>query len=208
MFILIWLSIFAIVAMRHFRIAWFRIISYWWLIVVAVLTHLIYGTVATILQYIVWSKTEFTRVFLTSPLAPEVPLHSLLEWARPFFGGTHGYFAFHSLQVFFLSALALFLITALFVIFFKIYSIYRPHVISREDVAVIALSFLIAGYMGAILLVPLAFIVAFILAIVNASFKNVNQVSLATSFLIVSPFVFLFAVPVLKYLNLYTIIKL
>lgn len=207
-FVIICCVLITVLALRFFQPLWVRNISYWWLITGAIFIHLLYGSLATILQYIVWGKTAFTKVFLVSPLAPEVPFPVLLEWTRPFFSGESGYFALYSFQHFFMSSLVLFFITALFVLFFRIYSAYRPLTISGEDIAVIALSFLIAGYTGAILLVPLAFIVAFILAIANASFKNLNQVSLATSFLIVSPFVFLFAIPILKYLNLYSIIKL
>jgi len=207
-FLAIWCLFALVVIIRFFWPNLVRNISYLWLVVIAFIVHLLYGSILTLLQYFVWDSAEFTKIFLVVPVASGVPFLELLEWARPFFSGNHGYFALYSIQHFFMSTFVLFFIVGLFTIFFKVYKHYRQDVFIKGDIAVIALSFLIAGYYGAIILVPIALSIAVISAILNLKFEYINPISLPASFLIASPIGLLFAIPILKYFELYAILKI
>ena len=196
------------VVVRFIRPLLLKSIPYKWLVLGAVSLHLLYGIFATWGQYVVWGKSEFTKIFLSSTLPLEVPFPSLLEWMRPAFSGTHGYFAFYSFQHFFMSTVALFFITGLFVLFFKLYAQYRPALFQEGGIAIIALAFLIAGWPGAMVLVPLSFALAVFFALLTLLKPGFNNVSLPASFLIAAPFALFFAIPILTSLNLYLLLKL
>ncbi len=206
--LVIWVIFLGVVVVRFTRPFWVRSIPYSWLVLGAVSLHLLYGIFATWGQYVVWSSNEFTKVFLSSALSKEVPFPSLLEWVRPLFDGANGYFAFYSFQHFFLSTIALLFITGLFVLFFKMYAVYRPSLFGEGDIAVIALAFLIAGWPGAIVLVPLSLALAVFFAILTLLRPSFSNVSLPASFLLATPFALFFAIPILTSLNLYLLLKL
>lgn len=204
----IWVLFYLIVVLRFSRPNLVKNISYVWLVVTAVSLHLLYGIFATWGQYVVWSKNEFTKILLSSPLSRDVPFPLFLEWTRPLFDSTNGYFAFYSFQHFFLSTLALLFITGIFVLFFRVYAWYRPTRFKEGDMLIIALAFLIAGYMGSIILVPIAFIIAILFAFFDVFISNKSLAILAPSFLLATPLAFVLATPILKALEYYIVLKL
>ncbi|KKU82193.1 MAG: hypothetical protein UY07_C0002G0050 [Parcubacteria group bacterium GW2011_GWA1_47_8] len=204
----VWLVFFVVVLVRVFKSAWLKDIAYRWLIVVAVFLHILYGAVATWGQYVVWGKSEFTKILLSSALSPEVPFPSMLEWLRPAFDGAHGYFAFHSFQNFFLSTIALFIIVGLFLAFLVVRARYRPINFREGDIAIIALALLIAGWPGVITLLPIGLFVAVIFSLGARFFYSIERVPLPPAFLIAAPFALIFAIPILTALHLYPLLKL
>lgn len=191
-------------------------ISYKWLVASAIIFHLFYGFFATWGQYIVWSKSEFTKILLLSALPKEVPFPLILEWIRPLFNGNYGYFAFYAINHFFLSIFALFVVTGFFTLFFKLYCRYYPDNFKEADISIIAISFLIAGWPGVIVLVPLSFIIAIIITSLNlipkinhldighSNGEKIDRVSLSTIFFYTAPFALLFVIPIFTFFHLYT----
>lgn len=204
----IWAIFFALVVARAFSLSVVKNISYQCLVVAAVSIHLLYGISATVLQYLAFGSSEIGKVLTTIALPKEVPFPAFLEWMRPVFDGAHGYFAFYSFQHFFLSTVALLFITALFVAFFKFYKKQRPALFKEEDISLIALAFLISGYLGAVILAPLSFIFAILVTLFRLIKKDTTPVSLSLAFLFMAPIALVFAVPLLAILGLYPKLKL
>lgn len=204
----VWLVFFTIVAIRFLSPLWVKNISYRWLIGIAVSLHIAYGILATWGQYAHWSKSEFTKILLSDVLTPAVQFPFLLQWLRPIFDNTYGYFAFYSFTKFFLSSFALFFITGLFALFFKAYASYRPALFQRSDIAIIALTLLISGWPGAIVLVPLGFLLAVLIAILGLKMSSFNNIRISTSFVIVAPVAFLYSIQILTAINLWPLLKI
>lgn len=204
----IWLLFFSIVVIRYVRPQLLKNISYGLLACVAIVLHLLYGILATWGQYVVWGKSEFTRILLSSSLSPEVPFPFLLEWMRPFFGGAHGYFAFYSFQNFFLSTVALLVVTGLFYVFLVTRARYRAHNFREGDIMLILLAMLISGWPGIIVLLPMGFVFAVILSIISRIFYGIERIPLAPAFLFSAPIALIYAIPILTTLNLYPLLKL
>lgn len=205
----IWLAFFVLIVL-HRRGLWRRCnnVSIWWLVTCATALHLVSSIFLTWGQYFVWTKSEFTKIFLSSPLPNEVPFPSPLEFMRPLFAGAHGYFAFYAFEHFFLSVIALLILAGLFTLFFSVYAKYHRDNFKEGDIALIALAFLIAGWPGAIVLVPLAFVLAIAVALLRLQYLNLKEVSLANAFLIASPIALFFATPLLTALHLFSLVKL
>lgn len=207
----VWLAFFAVVFVRTHKAGWVWHFPYQWLVVIAVILHILYGAFLTWGQYVVWQGSEFTKMFLSSPLSPEVPFPSYFGFVRPLFNGAHGYFAFYAFEHFFLSSIALFVVTGLFALFFRMYAVYRPALFQKGDIAIITLALLIAGWPGAFILVPLSFILAIALALLflfQFDINIKNKVSLPSAFLYATPLALLFATPVLTVFHLYSLLKL
>jgi len=204
----IWAIFFALVVARAFRLNAVKNISYQCLVIGALAIHLLYGIFATALQYIAFGSSEIGKVLTTIALPKEVPFPAFLEWMRPVFDGAHGYFAFYVFQHFFLSTIVLFFITALFVGFFKFYKKQRPALFKEGDISLIALAFLISGYLGSIILAPLALVFASVVTIFRTMKKDMTPVDLSLVFLFMAPVAFIFAVPLLAIFGLYPLLKL
>lgn len=204
----IWLLFFSIVVVRLTRPQILKNVSYGLLATIATGIHLLYGILATWGQYVVWGKSEFTRILLSSALSPEVPFPYLLEWMRPFFVGAHGYFAFYSFQNFFLSTVALLVITGLFYLFLITRSRYRAYNFREGDIMLIVLAMLISGWPGVVVLLPIGLISAVIFSIVARIFYGIERIPLAPTFLFSAPIALLFTVKILTALNLYPLLML
>ncbi|MEK7569137.1 MAG: hypothetical protein AAB497_03420 [Patescibacteria group bacterium] len=203
-----WIIFFCIVVVRFFRPFWVKNISYSWLAGIAVTTHLFFGIFLTWGQYIVWSKSEFTKIFLSSPLSPDVPFPSYLEFLRPLFDGAHGYFAFYSFQHFFLSTIALLIVTGLFYLFLVARARYRSFNFREGDIMLIVLAMLISGWPGVIVLLPIGLISAILLSLGARVLYGIERIPLPPAFLLAAPFALLFAIPILTALHLYPLLKL
>jgi hypothetical protein len=207
--LIVWVVFFAVVIARVVRPRLVKNISYSWLIAIAVSLRLLWGIFATWGQYTIWKGIEMGKVFIASPFPEASPLAPLPEFFRPLFAHAHGYFAFFAFERFFLSSLALFLLTAVFVVFFKLYSKEHPVNFGEDDIAVIALAFLISGWSGSIVLVPLSLICAIVLVLIKLSMKSKSKrVNIATAFLVATPFALVFAVPLLTFVHLWPTLKL
>ena len=150
----VWGAFFIIVVVRTMRPAFVKNVSYKWLILGAVDIHLLYGAFLTWGQFMVWSapSNDLGNMFLASPLPSETPFPFVLEWMRPFFGGTHGYFIFYSFQHFFLSTIALLIVVGLFYFFLIARAHYRSFNFREGDIMLIVLAMLISGWPGVIVL--------------------------------------------------------
>ena len=204
----VWITFFFIVAVRYLRPFWVKNISYGWLVAGAVAIHLLYGIFATWGQYVVWGKSEFTKVFLASPLTGEVAFPAYLDFLRPLFDGSNGYFAFYSFQHFFLSAIALFIIVGLFLLFLLARSRTHPVNFREGDIMLIVLAMLISGWPGVIVLLPIGLVSAILLSIGARVFYGIERIPLPPAFLLAAPVAIIYAVPILTALNLYPLLKL
>lgn len=214
--LVVWLVFFVIVLTSHRNCLWgnkvcsnIALLSYGWLVSLAVAIHFLYGIFATWGQYVTWAKgDDVTHALLSAPLAPEVPFPSLFEWARPFFMGNHGYFAFYSFQHFFLSTIALLVVAGLFFAFLVIRARYYPINFREGDIAMIVLALLIAGWPGAVVLLPIGLLVAVIFSLGARFFYGIERVPLPPAFLAAAPVALLFAIPILTFFHLYPLLKL
>lgn len=206
--IAVWVIFFFVVAVRYLRPFWVKNISYNWLVGIAVSLHILYGIFATWGQYVVWSKSEFTKVFLSSPLSSDVPFPSYLDFLRPLFDGANGYFAFYSFQHFFLSTIALLIVVGLFLLFLVVRSRTNPINFREGDIMLIVLAMLISGWPGVIVLLPIGLLSAIVLSIGARIFYGIERIPLPPAFLLAAPVALIYAIPILTALNLYPLLKL
>ena len=207
--IAVWLVFFVLVVVRALRPIWVKNVSYKLLIGVAIGLYLLYGTVATFGQYRAWAtSSDISRALLVAPLTPEVPFSAYLEWARPLFELTHGYFAFYSFQHFFLSAIALFIVVGLFLLFLIVRSRTHPINFREGDIMLIVLAMLISGWPGVIVLLPIGLVSAILLSVGARVFYGIERIPLPPAFLLAAPVALIYAVPILTALNLYPLLKL
>ncbi|MFZ2303843.1 MAG: hypothetical protein WAV98_03600 [Minisyncoccia bacterium] len=204
----VWVVFFFVVAVRYLRPYLVKNISYGWLVGIAVSLHVLYGIFATWGQYVVWSKSEFTKVFLSSQLTNEVSFPSYLEFLRPLFDGTNGYFVFYSFQHFFLSTIALLIVVGLFMLFLAVRSRTHPINFREGDIMLIALAMLISGWPGTIVLLPVGLVSAILLSIGARFIYSIERIPLPPSFLLAAPIALIYAVPILTAFNLYPLLKL
>lgn len=210
-FLTIWVLFYIVVMLRVFYPHFVKSVSYKYLIAGAVSIHLLYGAVATWLTYIAWSVPGNTQgnILVLAPLPPEAPLPmGIMEWMRPLFEGTHGYFAGYSFFHYFLGTFALFFVTALFVSFFRLYDVGYPGRFEKGDMYIIALAFLMTGYAGSIVLVPMSLVIAVGIVLVKLVAKKNNHVNIPNSFILAAPFAFIFAIPLLSIVHLWPLLKI
>ncbi|MCK9344627.1 MAG: hypothetical protein M0P64_00695 [Candidatus Pacebacteria bacterium] len=204
----VWIIFFTVVALRVLRPELLKKISYRCLITSAISIHLLYGVFATWLQYIAFSGSSVGQVLVNIALPKEVPFAWFVEWTRPMFEGAHGYFAFYAFQHFFLITVALLALVGLVTLFFSVYAKYRPALFEEGDIAIIALAFLISGWYGSLVLIPLAGVFAALYVIIRIVLKKSNKVNLPVALLLTVPVAFVFAIPILSLLSLYPLLKL
>lgn len=203
------LELMAIVAMlRYFKVSFFKKISWGWLVAIAIILNVVYPVLLSWGQYIVWTYTQVTRVFLVAPLASHVPLSWFADDLRPYLEQPHGYFAFYIFNHFFLSVIVLLSATAFLSALVLLWSKYSPLNFKKGDILAVTLTFLLAGWPGIIILIPVAFATLILLSLINEIRMKENNVSLSFVFLVTVPFIILLAVPILKILNWYIIFKI
>jgi hypothetical protein len=194
--------------LRYFSVSIFARVSWKWLFVFVVVFYLSYGALLSWGQHFRWEGSALTRDLLVQPLSKDVPLPSLLEWTRPILEKEGGYFKFYAFGHFFLSSIFLFLVTGLFVLVLKLRARYRPINFAENDISAIAIAVLVSGWPGVIVLIPLGFLCAIIISLVSRVLYGTERVYLPPAFLIASPIALAFTVPILKYIHLYTLLKL
>ncbi|MBI5400878.1 MAG: hypothetical protein HZB12_02080 [Candidatus Yonathbacteria bacterium] len=207
--IAVWLAFFVLVVVRTLRPALVKNVSYKLFVGLALGLYLLYGVVATWGQYRAWAtSSDISRALLASPLTSEVPFPSYLEWTRPLFDHTHGYFWFYSFQHFFLSTIALIIIVGLFLLFLVVRSRTHPINFREGDIMLIVLAMLISGWPGVIVLLPIGLVSAILLSIVARIFYGIDRITLPPAFLLAAPFALIFATPILTAIHLSSILKL
>lgn len=205
---IVWVFVAALLLLRYFKVKFFAQIPWWSIVVLVVLLHIGYVALLAFGQYELWASNEFTRDFLTQPLAQDVPFPAALEWARSWFEGPLGYFSFYVLGRFAMSLAILFGVTLACLGLLILRAKYRPVNFQKGDIFALTLAVLVSGWPGVVVLVPLGFIVAIGLLLVGRILYGVNRIYLPPAFLIASPVAFLFGVKILTALNLYTLFKL
>lgn len=204
----VWETMAVVALLRYFEIRIFKRLSWGWLVSISIAIHIIYSILISWGQYILWSQTEATKIFIMSPLPNKTPLLWWTEIFRPYFELPHGYFIFYSLNHFFLSVIVLFFATVAFYILLLLWSKYNSYNFRKYDILIVVLTLLIAGWLGLIVLIPISFIILIICSFVkNKSFKE-KYFHIPLPFLVAVPFVLVLTVPLLKILNLYTLLKI
>lgn len=204
----VWAVFFGIVLVRFLRPHWVKNISYKWLILSATALHLFFATFITWGQYHVWATSnDFTRALLAAPLPVEAPLPAILEWARQYFDGSLGYFAYYAFGRFFFSIVILFVVTGIFYTIFKFWH-HRRNNFGAEGPELLCVLMLIAGWPGIIVLGPLGFAVAILFSVGALVFFKKTQTSLLPAFFVVTPIALIAAKPLLDFLHLYALLKI
>ena len=206
--IFVWEFIAIFALLRYFEFSFLKKISWNILIFIATTLNILYPILLSWGQYIVWTYTEITRVLLVSPLAPNVPLPWFASYLRPYLEQPHGYFVFYIFNHFFLTTIVLLLVVVFLFILLLIWSAYKPLNFKKGDIFAIVLSFLIVGWPGVIVLIPIVFLLLILLSLINKIRRKENNISLVFMFLFITPFVVLLTIPLLNIFNLYTLVKI
>ncbi len=204
----IWGLMAAILILRYFEVSIIKKISLGWFVAAALLLHILYDSLITIGQYIVWSHTKITSVFLTASLPEQVPLAWWMEWLRPWLEQVHGFFVFYAFNHFFLSTTILFLVVLILTLLLVLWSKLSPANFRKGDIAFVVTALLIAGWPKLILLLPSALVLLVACSFVrNRTFKE-KHFHIPLPFLFTLPVILLFGEWLLKFFNLYTLLKI
>ncbi|MEI6580674.1 MAG: hypothetical protein WCO07_00710 [bacterium] len=197
--LVIWILFLIIVAIRFFRPAWVRNISFLKLIIVSFVINLLYGAFVTWGQYYVWATVgDFTRVFVNSPLPKQVPMPQLLEWTRPFFENNFGYFLYYVLGRVWLYVFISFLVSVILYFLFKIWKSYRGN-FTEYGPELILILMLIVGWPGVIIFIPLGFLFSIILSFVYY-LKGKKVTEIEPAFIVAALFTLIFGKIILNFL--------
>lgn len=156
----VWIVFLIIVAIRFFRPAWVKNISFFKLILIALGLNILYGLFVTWGQYYVWANgNEVTKALINSPLPKEAPLFSYL---RPLFENHFGYFLYYILGRIWLNILISFLISCVLYFLFRIWKFYRGGFLEQGP-EILLILMLIVGFPGVLFLIPIGFIFSILL---------------------------------------------
>lgn len=196
----VWVAFLVVIAIRFFRPAWLRNISYSKLILIAIGLNIFYGLFVSWGQYHVWaSANDFTRSLVNLPLPKEVPMSYLFEWTRPLFQNHLGYFLYYILGRVWLNIFVSFLISGAVYLLFRVWNSYRGGFIEKGPELLLILM-LISGFPDIMILIPLGFIFA-ILLFTFYYFKNGHKnVEIEPAFIFATLFALLFTNIILSYL--------
>lgn len=184
----IWIVFLIIVAIRFFRPAWVKSISYWKFILIAIGLNIFYGLFVTWGQYYVWANGGIvTQTLLNSPLPKQV---SFFEWARPLFENHLGYFLFYIWGRFWLYIFISFLISGILYFLFRVWKSYRGS-FTEQGPELLLVLMLISGYPGILILIPLGFIFS-ILLFGFYYFKGDKVVNIEPAFIVATLFALFF----------------
>ena len=206
--LVVWTLIAVVLALRYFNISIFARVSYKYLTLFVIVLRIVYDSLLSYGQYITWQSNPFTKIFLSTPLTKDVPLLFGTEWLRPYLDHKLGYFFFYVYQHFFLASIITFVTVLVIAGLLKLWAYYKPTDFKNGDIVVIALTFLIVGYPGIVILLPLGFLILILLQIVTKFFFKDKIVYLPMAFLLAVPVVLFFSAEILKFFNLYVLLQL
>jgi hypothetical protein len=195
----IWVLFLIVVAVRFFRPTWVKNISFPRLILIAVGMNIFYGLFVTWGQYHVWATaSDFTRVFINSPLSPKVPFPVYLNWFRPLFAHHFGYFLFYILGRVWLNILFLFLVSGALYSLFRVWNFYRGGFLEQGPELLLILM-LISGMPGLFVSIFLGFIFSIFL-FGFSYFKGNKIVNIEPAFIFATLFALLFTNIIFKFI--------
>lgn len=157
------------------------------LIYILVGLTLFFNIILSVLQYLVWRSSAFSRFFLP----PYTKISYFLNYIF-----LHFWFATLLAGGF---ALALYLLL-------KLIKKYRNEAISQEELSLVLLSSLLVGWPKSVVLVPLFFLLTLIFSIVNLLFFKKKTNSLLYPIIFSLIIVFLLGAYLIKYLSLSVLI--
>lgn len=213
--LVMWVLFFAVIVVRFLRPVWVKNISYGWLVVAAIALHIFYGAFVTWGQYHVWAiASDFTRSLLSASLPIQAPLPGWLEWSRSFFEHPLGYFAYYVFGRIWFNLVELFVVAGFFYAIFKLWNTYRGGFLPQGP-EILLILFLIAGFPGVLVLVPLSLVAAIVWFVFFSvvSFAKTKRLEFQTKsiepvFLMLTPVALIFGNNILDKLFhiLYTVI--
>ena len=196
----IWTMFLIIVAIRYFRPDWVKNISYFKLLLIAIGLNIFYGLFVTWGQYHVWANgNQITKALLSSPLGKEVPLPFLLEWIRPLFEHSYGYFLFYVLGRTWLDTSLLFLISGAVYSLFRIWKSYRGGFLEQGP-EILLILMLASGYPGILVFIPIGFILAVLFSIYS-SIRGKASINIEPAFIVAAFVALIFAPAILNVLQ-------
>lgn len=188
-----------IVAIRFFRPAWMKHISFLKLSIIAIGFNIFYGLFASWGQYYVWAaSSDLTRFLLDLPLSVQAPFPVYLEWIRPFFENNFGYFLYYILGRIWLDIFMLFLISGILYSLLKVWNSYRGGFTSQGPELLLALM-LISGFLGVLITLSLGFALSLLLCCFSY-WKGNNIVTIEPVFIFAAFFAVLFTRVIVNYL--------
>jgi len=193
-----WFLLLVIVALRLFKPAWVKNISYLKLIFIAIGLVVFYGLFITWGQYYVWSRSsDFTKALVSLPLPEGVPFSSYLEWTRVFFSGNHGYFMFYMLGRVWLNIIISFVVSGFLYLLFRVWQYYRGSFMENGPELILVLT-VISGFPNVLVTVVLGFVLSIFLFAFKY-FKGDRDVKIEPAFVVAAFLSLFFANIILSY---------
>ncbi len=193
LFVLI--SVIAIV--KSYRKEFLATVSWRTIVIVIGGAQLLYATLLSVLQYMVWKGNAFTAILLSSPLPA--------EYFRPLLNGMHGYYFFYAYNHFFLGFIITLVITSLCIGLLYIWKRYEPTHFKKGDIFAIAAALLLVSWPSVVILIPAALLMT-VLVTMYSTYSQRDGMDLPLIFLITSLIVILIGEEFLRSINLYTLL--
>lgn len=149
-----------------------------WVLLLPLGWYALYPAVLTVLQWYTWSRNSFTSLLLTLPLPKEVPFPSRIEFIRPLFEHSGGYFAFYSFGRFWTPAILSVLAALTWWGVLRLTRVAKLSVFSEEDTTLALIAALIVGWPRIIVFIPL-FVVLTLFSTLFHTLRGTAPTSLA-----------------------------
>ncbi|MFH0890494.1 MAG: hypothetical protein V1856_00490 [Candidatus Liptonbacteria bacterium] len=155
----------------------------WYLIWLGLLFAAGYTLLLTFAQYDLWSRDQFTRAFLESPLPDETPMPEYLR-RLPVFQGGSGYFVFYAFGRFWLRTLIGMFASFLLWLFLRSLRKYRGRFFEEGETELGFWAGLAAGWPGIIALVLMVFPGTVLISVSRRVFLKEELTTLGWPFII------------------------
>lgn len=175
---------------------------YWFIIFAYIGFRIIFALFLSVSQYSVWTGSEFTEIFINSPLDPVTPstfITNLLPWL---FESPLGFWAFYSWGRFWYNIFILLMATFAFWAFLKVLKRHKERFFDIGEVELGFLAALLAGWPGFIIFIPLVFLSVILVSIFRLIFYKEAYTTLGVPFLLGGATAFLFGKTLVKLLGL------
>ncbi|MDO8572279.1 MAG: hypothetical protein Q7S11_00745 [bacterium] len=144
-----------------------------------------YSLLLTFGQHAVWQNgTELTKFLVTAPVSTAVPFPSAIEFTRPFFNHSGGYFMFYVLGRFWLRVGILLLVSFAFYAFLRLLRNYRGHFFAEGEMELGLLCALLSGWPGVLVFIPGALFYTVIMSMYRLKVLKESRTTLGISFLL------------------------
>jgi hypothetical protein len=197
--LIIWIIFLFFIAIRFFKPAWVKDISFLKLALIAFAINIFYGLFITWGQYHVWAVSkDMTHALINLPLPGNVPFPPYLEWIRPLFENHLGYFLYYVLGRVWFNVFISFIISGVLYLIFKAWDFYRGGFLDQGPELLLALM-LVPGWPEILIFIPLGFFLS-ILVSCFSHFRGNKVVNIELSFIFAALLTLLFARIILSYL--------